>query len=65
MKMIIPAKDAQDLESAGILTAFGASGQKTTMTIAAQMPEICVIKSSAGDTYNVAFNGTKFTLTQI
>jgi len=64
--MTITKTDAKNLESCDIIRFYGTSGAPTDAETAAAAPELCIAKSSAGDTYDLAYddNAAEFILTK-
>jgi len=58
----ISLADMEALVRSGVVALKGYSGQPTTVEIAAQAPGVCQAHSSAGDVYDLEFDGQSFIL---
>jgi len=61
--MNLTLKQAQKMESSGIISFKGFSGIVATAEMASVCPQLCQVYASSGNVYDVEFNGT-FTLVE-
>ena len=57
-------KQAQKLESSGIITFLGFSGIVITAETASIAPQLCQVHASSGNVYDIEFNNGAFTLVE-
>ena len=58
-------EDAQRLDRSDIVKFHGASGCTTLAAIAFEAPALCLMRSSAGDTFNLSREGDLLVATKV
>ena len=64
-EMRMTLQDAKALEDSEIIYFAGRSGVRTTAEVAIHIPGICLMRSSAGDTFDLSRDGDMIVATKV